>query len=66
MLECLTKIIRYTFFPFSYASLMINLVEKNSSYLLVTVSYDPNKHKGENFVLFILWFCSNTNCIKIQ
>ncbi|NWR15889.1 TPMT methyltransferase, partial [Emberiza fucata] len=32
-----------------YASLMISLVEKNSSYLLVTVSYDPNKHKGENF-----------------
>ncbi|XP_053853389.1 thiopurine S-methyltransferase isoform X3 [Vidua macroura] len=29
-----------------YASLMINLVEKNSSYLLVTVSYDPNKHKA--------------------
>ncbi|XP_041269208.1 thiopurine S-methyltransferase isoform X3 [Onychostruthus taczanowskii] len=33
----------------SYASLMINLVEKNSSYLLVTVSYDPNKHKGPPF-----------------
>ncbi|XP_059326886.1 thiopurine S-methyltransferase isoform X2 [Ammospiza nelsoni] len=29
-----------------YASLMISLVEKNSSYLLVTVSYDPNKHKA--------------------
>uniref|UniRef100_A0A8C5JIE2 thiopurine S-methyltransferase n=2 Tax=Junco hyemalis TaxID=40217 RepID=A0A8C5JIE2_JUNHY len=32
-----------------YASLMISLVEKNSSYLLVTVSYDPNKHKGPPF-----------------
>uniref|UniRef100_A0A8D0FZU9 thiopurine S-methyltransferase n=1 Tax=Strix occidentalis caurina TaxID=311401 RepID=A0A8D0FZU9_STROC len=31
-----------------YVSLMITLMEKNSSYLLVTVSYDPNKHKGEN------------------
>ncbi|KAF2980551.1 hypothetical protein EK904_006365 [Melospiza melodia maxima] len=42
-----------------YASLMISLVEKNSSYLLVTVSYDPNKHKGENFVplmFFALFF----------
>lgn len=58
--------INYDFFPFSYASLMINLVEKNSSYLLVTVSYDPNKHKGENFILFMLRFCSNTNYIKIQ
>lgn len=33
---------------------MITLMEKNSSYLLVTVSYDPNKHKGENFALFML------------
>ncbi|KAM6410575.1 thiopurine S-methyltransferase isoform 2-T3 [Pluvialis apricaria] len=29
-----------------YVSLMITLMEKNSSYLLVTVSYDPNKHKA--------------------
>ncbi|XP_035172892.1 thiopurine S-methyltransferase isoform X3 [Oxyura jamaicensis] len=33
----------------SYASLMISLMEKNSSYLLVTVLYDPNKHKGPPF-----------------
>ncbi|KAM9025644.1 thiopurine S-methyltransferase isoform 6-T10 [Ara ararauna] len=33
----------------SYASLMISLMEENSSYLLVTVSYDPNKHKGPPF-----------------
>ncbi|XP_074685353.1 thiopurine S-methyltransferase isoform X2 [Strix aluco] len=33
----------------SYVSLMITLMEKNSSYLLVTVSYDPNKHKGPPF-----------------
>ncbi|XP_047914045.2 thiopurine S-methyltransferase isoform X1 [Anser cygnoides] len=32
-----------------YASLMISLMEKNSSYLLVTVLYDPNKHKGPPF-----------------
>ncbi|XP_010000597.1 PREDICTED: thiopurine S-methyltransferase [Chaetura pelagica] len=32
-----------------YASLMVTLMEKNSSYLLVTVSYDPNKHKGPPF-----------------
>ncbi|KAJ7420404.1 Thiopurine S-methyltransferase [Willisornis vidua] len=32
-----------------YVSLMINLMEKNSSYLLVTVSYDPNKHKAFGF-----------------
>ncbi|XP_068787810.1 thiopurine S-methyltransferase [Struthio camelus] len=32
-----------------YASLMISLMEKSSSYLLVTVSYDPNKHKGPPF-----------------
>ncbi|XP_026698830.1 thiopurine S-methyltransferase isoform X3 [Athene cunicularia] len=32
-----------------YVSLMITLMEKNSSYLLVTVSYDPNKHKGPPF-----------------
>ncbi|NXG03881.1 TPMT methyltransferase, partial [Sakesphorus luctuosus] len=32
-----------------YVSLMINLMEKNSSYLLVTVLYDPNKHKGPPF-----------------
>ncbi|XP_072709457.1 thiopurine S-methyltransferase isoform X1 [Ciconia boyciana] len=32
-----------------YISLMITLMEKNSSYLLVTVSYDPNKHKGPPF-----------------
>ncbi|KAM9025640.1 thiopurine S-methyltransferase isoform 3-T5 [Ara ararauna] len=32
-----------------YASLMISLMEENSSYLLVTVSYDPNKHKGPPF-----------------
>ncbi|XP_030336995.1 thiopurine S-methyltransferase isoform X2 [Strigops habroptila] len=33
----------------SYASLMITLMEENSSYLLVTVSYDPNKHEGPPF-----------------
>ncbi|XP_061305555.1 thiopurine S-methyltransferase isoform X2 [Pezoporus flaviventris] len=33
----------------SYASLMVTLMEPNSSYLLVTVSYDPNKHKGPPF-----------------
>ncbi|XP_025915315.1 thiopurine S-methyltransferase isoform X2 [Apteryx rowi] len=33
----------------SYASLMISLMEKSSSYLLVTVLYDPNKHKGPPF-----------------
>ncbi|KAM6444804.1 thiopurine S-methyltransferase isoform 2-T2 [Rhynochetos jubatus] len=32
-----------------YVSLMITLMEKNSSYLLVAVSYDPNKHKGPPF-----------------
>ncbi|XP_064363051.1 thiopurine S-methyltransferase isoform X3 [Dromaius novaehollandiae] len=32
-----------------YASLMISLMEKSSSYLLVTVLYDPNKHKGPPF-----------------
>ncbi|XP_065523324.1 thiopurine S-methyltransferase isoform X8 [Lathamus discolor] len=32
-----------------YASLMITLMEQNSSYLLVTVSYDPTKHKGPPF-----------------
>ncbi|NXA39036.1 TPMT methyltransferase, partial [Eudromia elegans] len=32
-----------------YASLMISLMEKNSSYLLVTVLYDPNKYKGPPF-----------------
>ncbi|XP_064017118.1 thiopurine S-methyltransferase isoform X2 [Pogoniulus pusillus] len=32
-----------------YVSLMITLLEKNSSYLLVTVAYDPNKHKGPPF-----------------
>ncbi|KAM6298974.1 thiopurine S-methyltransferase [Aegotheles albertisi] len=32
-----------------YVSLMITLMDKNSSYLLVTVSYDPNKHKGPPF-----------------
>nr|XP_009937710.1 PREDICTED: thiopurine S-methyltransferase isoform X1 [Opisthocomus hoazin] len=32
-----------------YVSLMITLMEKNSSYLLVTVLYDPNKHKGPPF-----------------
>ncbi|XP_030337004.1 thiopurine S-methyltransferase isoform X3 [Strigops habroptila] len=32
-----------------YASLMITLMEENSSYLLVTVSYDPNKHEGPPF-----------------
>uniref|UniRef100_A0A8B9VI43 Thiopurine S-methyltransferase n=1 Tax=Anas zonorhyncha TaxID=75864 RepID=A0A8B9VI43_9AVES len=46
-----------------YASLMISLMEKNSSYLLVTVLYDPNKHKGENFALFMFWFCINKNCL---
>lgn len=51
--------------PFSYASLMISLLEKNSSYLLVTVLYDPNKHKGENFALFMFWFCINKNCVKM-
>ncbi|KAM4686611.1 thiopurine S-methyltransferase isoform 2-T2 [Amazona ochrocephala] len=33
----------------SYAGLMITLMEENSSYLLVTVSYDPNRHKGPPF-----------------
>ncbi|KAM6376276.1 thiopurine S-methyltransferase isoform 3-T3 [Alca torda] len=32
-----------------YVSLMMTLMEKNSSCLLVTVSYDPNKHKGPPF-----------------
>ncbi|XP_061850777.1 thiopurine S-methyltransferase isoform X2 [Colius striatus] len=32
-----------------YVSLMITLMEKNASYLLVTVSYDPSKHKGPPF-----------------
>ncbi|KAM4686612.1 thiopurine S-methyltransferase isoform 3-T3 [Amazona ochrocephala] len=32
-----------------YAGLMITLMEENSSYLLVTVSYDPNRHKGPPF-----------------
>ncbi|XP_068016947.1 thiopurine S-methyltransferase [Melanerpes formicivorus] len=32
-----------------YVSSMITLMEKKSSYLLVTVSYDPSKHKGPPF-----------------
>lgn len=56
---------KVSLFPFSYASLMISLMEKNSSYLLVTVLYDPNKHKGENFALFMFWFCINKNCVNI-
>ncbi|XP_019399410.1 PREDICTED: thiopurine S-methyltransferase isoform X2 [Crocodylus porosus] len=32
-----------------YANLMLSLMDKNCSYLLATVSYDPNKHKGPPF-----------------
>lgn len=50
--------------PFSYVTLMSSLMEKNSSYLLVTVLYDPTKYNGENFALLMFSFCmyGNTNC----
>ncbi|XP_014452443.1 thiopurine S-methyltransferase [Alligator mississippiensis] len=32
-----------------YANLMLSLMDKNCSYLLATVSYDPNKYKGPPF-----------------